>query len=107
MDACHITHARRSINGITRSWSFSGRPFLFMGRSPKRIDRDRDAPENRQDIHYPVSAVFNRDGMEAHCPKTFQQKFMLARITPNRASFKSLYKAKIPYFASVKKLSCI
>ncbi len=25
---------------------------------------------------------------QAHCPKTFQQKFMLAWITPNRAFFK-------------------
>jgi hypothetical protein len=42
-----------------------------------------------------------------HCPKSFQQKFMLAQITPNRASFKILYRAKIPYFASVKNLCCI
>jgi hypothetical protein len=46
-------------------------------------------------------------GERLHCPKTFQQKFMLTRVTPNRAYFKSLYRAKNPYFASVKNLCCI
>ncbi len=42
-----------------------------------------------------------------HCPETFQQKIMLGRNTQNRASFKSLYRAKIPYFALFTNLCCI
>jgi hypothetical protein len=41
-----------------------------------------------------------------HCSKTFQQKIMLGWNTQNRASFKSLYRAQIPYFALVTNLCC-
>ncbi len=53
------------------------------------------------------AAWSHRTPSSPHCPKTFQQKFMLTRITANRTSFQSLYKEKIPYFASVKNFCCI
>jgi hypothetical protein len=82
------------------------------------ISKGLTAPELRTDIvQLVLKGIANSNGIDSrrqgwsgrlpHCPKTFQQKFMLARIPPNRASFKSLYKAKIPYVASVKNFCCI
>jgi hypothetical protein len=73
-----------------------------MGHRSKRVKNAR-----RRALENVVYLTNNHFKINLHCPKTFQQKFMLTRVTPNRAYFKSLYRAKNPYFASVKNLGCI